>query len=149
MINIRTISINRKRNPSYGVIVTLGAGILQFSLKGDLSQLPNNISTGSYFTPERANKLTYLDQTPTDTVFIYLIYVVSRHWSLSYLLSIKMIIQWVCQQPPVQASQASHGFPDRFKRGVFEFNKNSSTVFLTGQACPLIFFMQFHTNSTS
>ena len=141
MINIRTISINRKRNPSYGVIVTLGAGILQFSLKGDLSQLPNNISTGSNFTPERANKLTYLDQTPTDTLFIYLIYVVSRHWSLSYLLSIKMIIQWVCQQPTVQASQAypiriehyfsflsrkyffikvshaSHGFPDRFRRG--------------------------------
>ncbi len=40
--------------------MTLGAGILGFSLKGDLSQLPNNVSTGSYILLQ---SLTDGDQT--------------------------------------------------------------------------------------
>ena len=46
-INIRKILITKKRKPTCDAMVTLGAGILGFSLKGDLSQLPNNVSTVS------------------------------------------------------------------------------------------------------
>ena len=82
--------------------MTLGAGILGFSLKGDLSQLPNNISTGSYFTPEIAN-------IPTLPIHLY-----------GYFISNERLVQLVDGMP--ENTRARQAFLIRIEH-YFSHNK--------------------------